>query len=189
MVMIETVETKTCFEALDCWSADTIWSGVIVYFNGSNGKHFGFILPDEQEDTVFFHNTRQKKYVCDGGPEPKLKDWWTDEAVKGERVCFVEEKSPKGLRAKWWVKESTYIEALEDCSRLKTYRLRQRIGMKSLSRLQPKPEVRTLWEGKDLSELRLRYSKSVYILSDGETMGMFFQVLEDGKWVISDDPR
>lgn len=187
--MTETMEMKSCFEALDYLVADTVHRGAVVYFNGGEGKHFGFILPDGREDTVFFHNTRQKKYECDGSPEPKLKDHWTDAAIKGERVCFVEEKSAKGLRAKWWLKESTYTDALLQYSRLTTYRLQQRIGLKALSRLQPKPEMKTLWEGKNLAELRVRYSKAMYILSDGETMAMFFQVLEDGDWVNCDDPR
>lgn len=166
--------------------------GVIVYYNASEGKHFGFILPDgktSREDHVFFHNTRQVSFFFDRGQKPQQVGWF-EEAKKDQRVVFEMEVGPKGYRAAFWGDEATYESVLHQCQNRTYYRLRHRKGRIPLSRLQEKPDYRTMWEGEDLTQLRKRYTKTLYPCHESEFSGTFFEeYIKDDGFYRCDDPR
>jgi cold shock CspA family protein len=166
-----------------------IGNGVITKFFPQLDRCYGFITADDGR-SVFFHQTRQQMFVCKGEDEPTLKSCWQEPPVEGEAVVFAVEETPKGLRAIWWAKENLYWEAKRECENRPTYRLRERRGELPKSRLQPRPEYRTLWEGRNITELRSKYKQTWHPVQESGMFATYFEKLNVmGQWEPADDPR
>jgi cold shock CspA family protein len=166
-----------------------VWKrGVVTFYKSDEGCKYGFILPSDGTDPVFFHNTRQCTFVYDGNSEPGQRGW-INEPQKGQKVVFIENKGPRGPRASLWGDADNYDSVKKEWDGRKRYRLRQRHGPKKLSRLHPHPEMRTMWEGDNLYELRHNYSKNHYHVYDRPDAAMFFEVYENNCWTPCEDPR
>ena len=109
----------------------------------------------------------------------------------GDRVIFeLDLSDSRGPRAKWWAFEDEYDQALEDIKARTVIRFLWRIGRKKLSRLQEAPEIRKLWEGKDIRELRRLYPVKSYSVMDNGTMARYFEIFLNGQWTkMETDPR
>jgi cold shock CspA family protein len=166
--------------------------GTIVYY--SLADNFGFIAPDgtagDRDSNVFFHNTRQVTYACNGGDKP-VEDGWLRHPKRGERVVFVAETGKRGQRAVKWGFLESYEQALLACRSRPVYRFRERKGRIPISRLQPRAEYMLIWEGRDLTDLRRLYSVRMYPTHNAEWSARFFEKLDEetGKWIECDDPR
>ncbi len=75
--------------------SDNVKRGVVKFFNGSPGKNFGFIIPADGGENVFFHFNNYQPY--DGGTSGPHR-----EPRKGDELIYREEHAPRGVRAKKW---------------------------------------------------------------------------------------
>ena len=169
--------------------------GTIVYYNPVEGKEFGFIRPEgsdgSKEKNVFFHIKNYFTYRCDGSDDPSLTSRGKRKPQIGEVVLYTAYNSRRGINANTLAPEDTYKEALESIKNRPTYRLRRRIGPERISRLQEPPELKTLWEGKNLTVLRTIFSKTGYPTKGFPTdyYCFYFEIAKDNKWEKCEDPR
>ncbi len=149
-------------------------NGTICHWD-EKGK-FGFIDVPGQERTIFFHNSRQRTFYC--GLDAVVYDdgGWEREPVKGDKVIILElGKAKKGPKATRWALAETKEKAEELLALLPVYRLRHRCGREKVSRLDPTPTLRTIWEGKDLLDLK-KASKHIRVERDEHDF-YFFETL------------
>lgn len=128
-------------------------NGTVCHWD-EKGK-FGFIEVPGEQQTIFFHQSRQRSFYC--GLDAKIYDdgGWDREPVKGETVIILElGKAKKGPKATRWALADTKAKAEELQALIPTYRLRHRSGREKVSRLDPTPSLRIVWEGKDLLDLK-----------------------------------
>lgn len=166
-------------------------TGVVCHYD-KKGK-FGFIQVPDNPRTVFFHNSQQRSFYCDldshiyNNGDPK------DEPKIGDDVIVISiEEAAKGPKARLWAKAETKRQAEELQALMHKYRLRLREGYEPTSRFDPKPKYKTIWEGKNL--LELRYKTHGLKIEGGGQFSYFFEVLthdEDGteRWEHCGDPR
>jgi hypothetical protein len=115
---------------------------------------FGFIEVPGMDRTIFFHNSRQRSFYC--GLDAKIHDdgGWKEEPKKGDAVVIYGlQQVPKGPRATYWAQADTKTKAEELLTLMHTYRLQHRSGREAVSRLDPKPTYRTVWQGQNLLEV------------------------------------
>lgn len=165
-------ETKTCecgrkvwgrgrggFIVWTCWSCNARRGKVVKVINGGEDKVFGFAT-NEDGKTVYFHLTRQTLIQpVDGSDHPEMFDMSGTPVVphQGDVILFAELKGAKGPKALWWAFESEYTQAKAVIAARVFYRLRWRQGREKLSKLTEAPVMQTLWQGKNLGELRQQH--------------------------------
>lgn len=138
-------------------------NGIICHWD-DQGK-FGFIEAG-LDRTVFFHQSRQRSFYV--GLDAVIYDdgGWEREPVKGEKVIILElGKAKKGPKAILWSLLESKEKAEELLALIPVYRLRNRSGREKVSRLDPTPSLTTVWEGKDLLDLK-RVSNHIRIERD-----------------------
>ena len=167
-------------------TAVEIFKGKIIHYN-MTGK-YGFIKVEGDEQTLFFHVSRQRSFYCcdadaeiyDNGPavgSPSIGD---------EVIIYDVELVERGPRVTYWAFVSTYDDAVKVRTSMKNYRLRHREGREPLDRLDHKPIYTTVWEGKNLLEA----SEFNVLLERDEFNFYYFEVEnEGGFWMQCADPR
>lgn len=150
--------------------------GTVCHYDAV-GK-FGFIEIPDQEQTVFFHNSRQRSFYV--GLDAKIHDdgGWDAEPKKGDRVIVYDiQVVAKGPRATYWAMADTKTKAEELLALIPTYRLQHRQGREAISRLDPKPLYRTVWEGRDLLHLCEVCDKGYIQIERDEFNYYYFEVV------------
>ncbi len=159
--------------------------GIVCHYDPK--RKFGFIkTPDKN---VFFHNGQQRSFYCDLDARIYNNGDWKEEPKKGDEVIIIAvEQMPKGPQARLWAKLESKRQAEELQALMHTYRLRLREGYEPTSRFDPKPKYKTVWEGKDLLDLRHK-TYGIKIEGVGQFSYFFEYLLEDGTWEHCGDPR
>ncbi len=166
-------------------------TGVVCHYD-PKGK-FGFIKSPECPQTIFFHNSQQRSFYCDLDARIYNNGDCRDEPkVDDEVVVIAVEQMAKGPKARLWAKLKSKQEAEELQSLMHTYRLRLREGYEPTSRFDPKPKYKTVWQGKNLLDLRHK-TFGIKVEGNGQ-FSYFFEYLEgveDGieRWEHCGDPR
>lgn len=169
--------------------------GIICHYD-PKGK-FGFIRVPDNPRTIFFHNSQQRSFYCDLDAHIYDNGDWKEEPKEGDNVIIIDiEEMAKGPKARLWAKAQSKIEAEELQALMHTYRLRLREGYEPSNRFDPKPKYKTVWQGKNLLELRHK-TYGIKIEGSGQ-YSYFFEYLtieedETGelveKWEHCGDPR
>ena len=168
--------------------------GIVCHYD-AKGK-FGFIQVPDMPRTVFFHNSQQRSFYCDLDAKIYHNGDWETEPKKGDAVIIIGiDDMPKGPKAKVWAKAETKVKAEELQKMMHTYRLRLREGYEQTSRFDAKPKFTTIWEGKNLLELKHK-TKGIFIEGGGQYSYFFeYLIIEevDGerveRWEHCGDPR
>lgn len=171
-------------------------------------KGYGFAdvtdLNGNKEKTVFFLFPKQRP-VCQWGDQPfvlvkdlsrqtgvDVDDYIYVHAELNEAVTLRNEKQGSKWRAICWVLAEDFDRAADQIEARPFYRLVNRRGRIPKSRLQDKPQIQILWEGKNIIELRETFSLRHYFLTFEEFAGQYFEVQnpDTGIWTpTSYDPR
>jgi hypothetical protein len=166
-------------------------AGTVCHYD-KKGK-FGFIKSPDNPQTIFFHNSQQRSFYCDLDNRIYHNGDSVGEPQIGDEVIVISiETMTKGPKARLWAKAETKRQAEELQSMMYTYRLRLREGYEPSNRFDPKPKYKTVWEGKNLLELR---QKTFGIKTEGGGQFSYFfeylTVAEDGteQWEHCGDPR
>lgn len=168
-------------------SKDHVAATVIHY----DRRGFGFAQIPGCDRTIFFHDVRQRSYYC--GLDARLYDDGApiQEAKKGDEIIIYGiEMIAKGPRATFWSFAFSKTEAEEVQRLIPTYRLQRRVGREAVSRLDPKPILKTVWEGKDLISL-CKYCNDYTVRIERDEFNYFyFETLnQDGIYELCGDPR
>ncbi len=164
--------------------------GTVCHYD-KKGK-FGFIKIPDDPRTIFFHNSQQRSFYCDLDNRVYNNGAWKEEPQVGDEVIVISiEEMAKGPKARLWAKAETKRQAEELQQLMHTYRLRLREGYEPSSRFDPKPKYKTVWEGKNLLDLRHK-TFGIKIEGSGQFSYFFeYLILEDGveRWEHCGDPR
>lgn len=165
---------------------ENMLKGTISHYNDIRG--FGFITIPGRE-SIFFHNTRQRHVTADCD-RPVVQHFWEETAEAGEPVYVDVEDGPKGPRARFWIKERVWNDAVRTIAERRTIRFMKRQGKKPISRLHERPVIMVLWSGTSLNALRGKYRRDYYPAEDTEDVELYFeQEQPDGSWQRIGDPR
>jgi cold shock CspA family protein len=85
--------------------------GTVKFFNNRDDKLYGFIIPDNQSDDVFFH-FNNGKIVEAGATGPALKDGDLRMPRKGDYLVFEVVASRKGPKVSVWAFSSDWEREL-----------------------------------------------------------------------------
>jgi cold shock CspA family protein len=165
--------------------------GFITHFNKE--RRFGFIQESETKARVFFHASEYGHYVADGGDFVQFRDTPYLVPTRGIAMTFVIEQGRKGPVARMVGSLESYEAGIAAIENRPTYRFMERRGSHPRGRLWTEDcfAYRVFWEGKNLHQLRYKFPRSF----DWTTpvvpgrVCRYFEVWQDGKWVICDDPR
>jgi len=170
---------------------DNIVRGVVCYFKNESEKQFGFIQVEGMPKNVYFHMSRQVCFLCDGGDTPAMFHSTGLIPEVGDEVIFALDMSDaRGPRAKYWGFAEEFDQAKEAIEGRPQVRFMWRLGRKKISRLHESPEIRKLWEGRNLRELRAAYPIGAYPMMDNGHTARYFERWNGQEWVPLDtDPR
>lgn len=198
-------ETTQVMRVVNQKSECEVFAGTVAHYVEGDKKEFGFIQHNDSNQSVFFHHNYQRTFACNGGNVPVVINDWIAKlpfAEKDSQVVFQVEDithpdtGMPAKRAKFWGHKASYDEAMAQIAQRYTFRLRKRTGKIALSTKQTKPEMVTLWTGKDLCELRKLFPARQHPIYDNDTSAVFFEFkvkdakgVEIDKWEECDDPR
>lgn len=169
-------------------------TGTVCHYD-PKGK-YGFIAIPDNPQTIFFHNSQQRSFYCDLDARIYSNGDWKEEPKIGDEVIVIAtEQMVKGPKAKFWAKAETKRQAEELQALMHTYRLRLRDGYEPTSRFDPKPKFKTVWQGKNLLDLRHK-TYGIKVEGSGQYSYFFeYLIIEevDGqpteRWEHCGDPR
>jgi len=169
-------------------------TGTVCHYD-KKGK-FGFIQSPESPRNIFFHNSQQREFYCDLDARIYHNGDWQEEPKVGDEVIVIAiEEMAKGPKARLWAKAETKRKAEELQGLMHTYRLQVREGYEPTSRFDPKPKYKTVWQGKNLLDLRHK-TYGIKIEGPGQFSYFFeYLVVEEvngeriERWEHCGDPR
>ena len=155
-------------------------------------KMFGFA--EAPNKNIFFHFNQFKHVVFTGGDWLELRPIVDGQVIIPEvEACIIYQEitGPKGPKALWWSFFDEYQRAKAELDNRPLYRFVERQGREAMSRLHEKPKRRIYWEGKNLVELRYRFSMLSSPVYDIGHRAMYFECFDVAldEWVRCDDPR
>lgn len=161
-------------------------TGEVKLFNAEKG--FGFIKyvdPDTNESQdVFFHQAFINSCNSDGSDEPYYLRAYPKFPTVGQTVLFESNVGPKGPRCSRLVYPEEYEKAMLEIEWRQTYRVRSRTGAVNTSKL-ARPDsckVETLWEGKNLAELRMNFPQKNFPIVDDVHKAFWIEILKGENW-------
>jgi hypothetical protein len=171
---------------------DVVGVGVVKFYNNKVDKQFGFLASDKGD--IFIHGSHAIEFICGDedhpvtiGAELGPNGSMLNPPRRGDQVVFIAEKGPRGLRAIKWVKYSKeeYQAIIDEINNKPVYRLVHRRGP---AQLFGGHNLKVLWVGKNLSNLRQKYHAPLYDNNEG---ALFFEKLltDTDQWDSCDDPR
>lgn len=164
-----------------------------VYPDTKFEGQFGFV--SVSDDDVFIH-PRSRVQFRDGEFVPFKRNLKKYKA--GDKILILKTKrTKKGLKAVQWAVLSEVMrqfrESVSEAQENATYRMVKRSGFINYSRLWRPNTARyeTLWEGKDVEELKSLYPRKYPNLPhNAEDSGLYFEVQVEGEdWKPCGDPR
>lgn len=176
-----------------CRPQDVAGIGTVKFFDNTSTKQFGFL--DSDQGDVYIHGTRAVELVAGSSDEPEMikADVNPDDSLmhppkRGDKVVFVAEKGPRGLRSIRWlfISEEELSIILAKISARPLYRLMRRKGHRIASGFPGDNigRVSVQWEGKNVSEVK-------YTVYDNESGAIYFQIFNPitKEWEKCGDPR
>lgn len=178
-------------------------TGTVKFFDGREGKRFGFLVVDSTNEELFFH-FNDWTWIAAGKREPEFNSDFRIlghpnakpvEPKKGDRIAFQRTPTPRESKACPWMYESMYQRVAEQIRKRPPepmYRLMYRSSVigKPLSG----PSV--IWEGTDLSHYSLPthfnpvYDRGGMFSNDDINVKKYWEVsMDNGKtWMSCDTP-
>ena len=176
----------------NCWECSAKRATVTAVLD-KNDRDYGFATRDGDGATVYFHFSRLRVVQCNGGDYLLLLDPEEELPVPeiGDRIIYHEMPGEKTMKALWWAFEKKYNTELLELEDRPIIRFVYRDGKMPISRLHEKPKFRTVWEGKNLEELRLRFDANIYPVTEKGHMAKYFEVYnpDSEEWDNIEDPR
>ncbi len=173
-----------------CWLCNAS-EAIITRFNPEKG--YGF-AERPGGVSVYFHMNYQRFIVCDGSEhltyvKPRKAEDFIVPKIE-QAILYEEEAMPDGkFRAKWWAFWEDYRHSKEQLEHRPLIRFVERNGLRKMSRLQRAPDLRLIWEGNDVGELRRLFPKKEYPSFSTGTRGMEFIEKRTDGWYEINDPR
>jgi len=167
--------------------------GAVKFFDSRDNKRFGFIRLESGEEIFFHFNDGRNMEAGKDRPEwcdpPRGKRLWDPKA--NDVLVFERTIGNQGPKASPWTHEQLYLRAMKVINSRPRYRVMEQI---TTAGSEPGEPIK-LWEGTDLNDPNLtrawhpQHDRPFFAHDDGFEIRKWFEVLTQGDWVKTEDPR